>query len=525
MATIVVTDGNQTSGNDYEFYNSKNKIYPIVLGDTTKYQDIFITQLNVNKYSYIKNKFPVEALINYEGDESVNAVFTISQNGRKLFSKKVNFSPKQKSETINVTLSSSEKGVQYYQASISKLSGEKNTKNNYKSFSVEVIDEQTKILLLSATLHPDLGAIKKSIESNKQRKVDIKIIDRDSFVLDDYQMYIFYQPNSFFKNIFEEISTDFLLISGLHTDWGYLNSLSLGFEKALLNQKEATTAFYNDQFLTFMQKDIGFEEFPPLQDSFGKIEFTRSNQVLLYQNIGGVDSEEPLLATLEEKELKSMVLFGEGIWKWRAASFLKDQTFENFDAFFGNIVQYLTVNKKRSRLEVKAKRTYPANASINFSAFYTDKNYRFDNRASLELKITNMKTKKLTRIPFSLMKNSYQLSVEGLTSGDYSYQVSVKNQSIKKLGKFKITDFEIEEQFVNANDNKLQKLALNNSGKLFYPDQVENLLESLRKDPTYFTIQKSSVSKKNLIEWEWILFIIVLLLTLEWFIRKYHGLI
>ena len=125
MATILVTDGNQTSGNDYGYYTSKNKIYPVVLGDTTKYQDIQLVQLNVNKYSYIQNKFPVEALIYYEGNDTVNAVFTISHKGQKIVSEKVKFSPEQKSKTINVTLTSNKKGLQYYQASISKLSGEK----------------------------------------------------------------------------------------------------------------------------------------------------------------------------------------------------------------------------------------------------------------------------------------------------------------------------------------------------------------------------------------------------------------
>ncbi|CAM1370797.1 VWA domain-containing protein [Tenacibaculum xiamenense] len=523
LATILVTDGNQTTGNDYEYYSTKNKIYPVVLGDTTKYQDIQLTQLNVNKYSYIKNKFPVEALIHYEGDESVSSVFTITHKGRRVFTKKLEFSPNQTSQTVSTTLTSNEKGVQYYQASISRLSGEKNTKNNYKSFSVEVIDEQTKVLLLSSILHPDLGALKKSIESNKQRKVDIKIMNKDTFVLDDYQMYVFYQPNFHFRRVFEQISTDYLLISGTKTDWRFLSTLGLGVNRTVINQQEVSTASYNDQFLTFLQENIGFEEFPPLEDTFGKIELTRSNQVLLSQNIGGVDSGQPLLATLEEGENNTMILFGEGIWKWRAASFMKDKTFESFDAFTGNIVQYLATNKKRSRLEVKAKSIYPANESITFSAFYVDKNYRFDNRASLELRITNKETKKVVNLPFSLMNNSYQVSVEGLEPGSYSYQVSVKNQTIKKFGRFNITEFEIEDQFVNANEAKLKKLALNTKGKLFYKNEIESLISELNSDTEYFTIQKSTTSKKNLIEWYWILMLIVFLLSLEWFIRKYYG--
>ncbi|XKW97016.1 hypothetical protein R8G64_00560 [Tenacibaculum maritimum] len=79
-AIIMLTDGNQTIGNDYEFIASKQSIYPIALGDTTAYNDIKIARLNVNKYSYIKNKFPVEVMLYYEGKEKVTTKFSIYRN-------------------------------------------------------------------------------------------------------------------------------------------------------------------------------------------------------------------------------------------------------------------------------------------------------------------------------------------------------------------------------------------------------------------------------------------------------------
>ncbi len=175
--TILITDGNQTIGSAYEFLNVKQPIYPIIIGDTTKYVDVKIAQLNVNKYSYIKNKFPVEVILNYEGTKKVNTQFSIFSKGKTVFRKNVSFSSDKKSETIIANLTSVKEGLHYYTASVSKIENEKNTKNNRKSFSVEVIDEQTKVLILTSVLHPDIGAFKKSIESNKQRSVDVFLIN------------------------------------------------------------------------------------------------------------------------------------------------------------------------------------------------------------------------------------------------------------------------------------------------------------------------------------------------------------
>jgi hypothetical protein len=53
--TILLTDGNQTSGNDYIYsFDETNKVFPIVLGDTTKIVDLKISQINVNKYAFSK---------------------------------------------------------------------------------------------------------------------------------------------------------------------------------------------------------------------------------------------------------------------------------------------------------------------------------------------------------------------------------------------------------------------------------------------------------------------------------------
>ncbi|WGH75948.1 VWA domain-containing protein [Tenacibaculum tangerinum] len=522
-ATILVTDGNQTQGNDYEFSSTNNKIFPLVLGDTIRYQDIQISQVNANKYSYIQNKFPVEALLYYEGKEAVNTTFSITKNGSIVFSKKLRFSPENPVQTVTADLVSNAKGVHYYTASVSKIADEKNTKNNYKNFSVEVLDEQTKVLLLSSFLHPDLGALKKAIESNKQRKVDIALIHDTTIDLEAYQFFVLYQPNSYFKSVLEKIESNFLLISGTKTDWNFLNSQNLGVQKRAINQKEEYTAIYNPDFLTFYQEDIGFGQFPPLKDAFGEVQVKKESQSLLSQKFAGVETTQPLLSNIEEGDKKYALLFGEGIWKWRAASYLREQNFESFDTFVGNLVQYLASTKKRRRLDVKAQRLYAANEPINISAFYVDKNYQFDSRASLELTLTNLQTEAKRSIPFSLVNNSYQVAVEGLPSGEYEYSVTVKNQNIRSSGRFKIEEYQIEEQFTNANFKKLERLATKTGGTVMYVDKVDNLLKNLQKHASFYTTQKAITKKQSLVDWKWLLVLIIILLSIEWFIRKYHG--
>lgn len=525
-AIVLLTDGNQTIGRDYEYLNSNHKVFPVVFGDTTKYKDLKVTQVNVNKYSYLKNKFPVEVILNYDGNETVKTRFSIFSAGKTVFSKNIEFSKEENSKIITTNLTSTKEGVNYYTASLQKIKEEKNTRNNTKNFSVEVIDEQSKILVLTSILHPDVGALKKAIESNKQRKVDVLRISNFIKQLNDYQLIVLYQPNRNFNSIFSKLkvlNSNFLLVSGAATDWSFINKQQLGFTKKTINQTENYSAIYNEGFLTFLQKDIGFNQFSPLKDKFGEVSITKDNQNLLFQNINGLQTSQPLISILDDNNQKTGIIFGEGIWKWRASSFLMTNNFQEFDQFIGNLVQFVSSKKKRNRLEINAENIYPANSSINISAFYTDKNFNFDARASLEITITNKETKEILKLPFSLKNNAYQTNLENLSSGNYSYKVAVLGQNISKYGNFKITDYIVEEQFTNANYKKLQILANKTGGKLYYKTQLDILIEDLLSDKSYFTKQKSKVKQQNLIDFKWLLFLVVIFFTAEWFIRKYFG--
>src|SRR5690606_20115952 len=75
--TLLISDGNQTYGNDYQFIGNQYKqpVFPVILGDTIQHTDLKIQQLNVNTYAYHKNKFPVEAILVYSGNENVQSKF------------------------------------------------------------------------------------------------------------------------------------------------------------------------------------------------------------------------------------------------------------------------------------------------------------------------------------------------------------------------------------------------------------------------------------------------------------------
>ena len=523
---ILLSDGNQTIGKDYEFIKMNIPIYSIIVGDTLTYNDVRIDKINTNRYSFVNNKFPVESLLQYNGEESVKLKYTIENTGKIIYSKTINLNKEDNSRLLNIEITSKKEGLNYYKATIENLDNEKNTSNNTKEFSIEVINKQSKVLIVSPFNHPDLGALKKAIESDKQRKVVIHTKNIDNINLSSYKSIIIYQPNFSFKKIINEINKSkkpYLLITGSNTDWPFINSNFTGLNKNDINTVENYRPRLNKNFLIFNQNNIGFENFPPLLDKFGETTISIPHQTLLYQNIKGFNSKDPLLTISNNNNQKKVFLFGEGIWKWRSTSYLMSNSFQNFDNFISNIVLYISSNTIKNRLDVEVKSSYNANSSININAFFVDENYKFDDRAIIYFTLKNINSKKTTTSPFLLSKKSYKLNLNPLESGEYEYSIDVKNQNFSQKGSFKVNKFDIEKQFNKVNYLKLKELTIKTKGFIYFENNYNELIPDLLNDQRFSSVQKIKINYDQLINWKWGLIVIISLLSLEWFIRKYYG--
>jgi hypothetical protein len=526
--TVLITDGNQTSGNDYVYsFAAENKVYPLVVGDTMTFLDLKVSQLNVNKYAFHKNKFPVEVFLQYSGTKSINANFSISQGNNILTTQTISFSSDKKSAVVNVLIPADKVGLQIFKAAITSKEPEKNKYNNVKNFAVEVIDQKTNIAIVSGINHPDLGALKRAIESNAQRKVTI-INPKEIKTLSDYNVLILYQPNYEFRSIFQSNETAGIgtfIITGPSTDFTFLNQEQNNLVFKMSGQREDYLSKFNPQFNLFALDDIGFELLPPLTHAFGTVTANANTSVLLSSKIRNIDTGMPLLAFSENQGKRTAFLLGENIWKWRLQSHVDTKSYEKFDIFADKIIQYLASNNSKKSLVVNHESFYNSGDTLEIIAQYFNKNYEFDEKARLTISVTNKNTKLTKRYDLLKTNNAYKVNLDGLPAGQYNFSVKELNSNTVYNGYFEILDFDIEKQFVNPDVAKLKQLASQTQGNVFYPNQADALIKTLLDNESYKAIQKAIVKKTPLIDSMWLLILLSITLAAEWFIRKYNGLL
>lgn len=525
---VLLTDGNQTIGNDYVYsFQESTTVFPVVLGDTTATFDLKINQLNANKYAFLKNKFPIEVFLQYNGNKSVSTTFSIEKNGKKVISQAVNFDKKNKVQSVQILLEADRVGLQKYKAILSSSFKEKNTYNNSKNFAVEVLDQKKEIAIISDISHPDLGAFKRAIESNSQRKVTIVKTNSISD-LQKYNVLILYQPTASFRKIFEvnkSLKINTFIVTGMATDFNFLNQMQSDLQFKLTNKKEDFTPSFVSDFNLFAQNDIQFSQLPPLENPFGKITEKGSLNTLLTAKVNGIEVGNPILTFSEKGNNRNAYLLGENSWKWRMESFVLNQSYEKYDLFIDKIIQYLATNSAKKSLLVEHESFYNSGETIEIFAQYFNKSYELEENATLSIYLTNKASKTTKNYNFSKANNGYQANFDGLTPGNYTFQVKETTSNASYNGTFEVLDFDVEKQFVNPDVSKLQQLANQTNGEIIFPNQIEKLIQKLLQENTYLPVEKTIIKNSPLIDSLWLLIIIVVSLIIEWFIRKYNGLL
>lgn len=525
---VLLTDGNSTYGRDYEYLNLNPSltVFPVVVGDTTQYEDVFIGRINVNKYAFLRNNFPIEATINFRGNTTVNTWVTVVVDGKTVHREQMAFGSTTNSRTLSLTTEATSVGIKNIKISVASLENERNTANNTKETAIEVIDEKTDVVIVSDLLHPDIGALKKSIESNEQRSVTI-IKPSEINTLADADLVLLYQPNRNFSNVYDMLKKsglNYFTITGSKTDWNFLNRAQQGFFQTGSSQSEEIVPLLNNAFGIFGLGDFNLDNYPPLIGSLGDLELNVNNETILYQQIRGVGLDKPLFSILTEGKHKEAVLFGENIWRWRAQTFRNDKSFKRFDDFMGNLMVYLGSDNQRSRLELEYPAVFDNAGMAKIRASYFDESYQFDSKANLSITVNGPNDFR-REYPMLLKGSYFEVDLSDLTSGSYQFTVTERQSNTKRSGSFRILDFNPELQQTASDYRKLDRLAQKTGGRITYLDSLTELETALGSSKQFVPIQKSRENVVSLIDFRILLGLMAITLALEWFIRKYNGLI
>lgn len=537
-AVVMASDGIHNTGPEPASLvkQLQSPVYTILLGDSIPKRDLRIADIIHNDIVYRKNDFMVEMRIHAFDLKNKNTQLSIEHNGKIVWRENQPIATDNQQQSFKAVLNAAEPGMQKYTLRAERIAGEKNIRNNQMDFFIEVLENKQQIALIAAAVHPDVSAIKSSIEQNENYKVDLILAEELSIAqLNSYQMLILHQLPSRIGaseqlfNYIERQNVPTWIILGNQNYIDMFNRTPYGLKilnsNANANEVQAVMKAEFQGYVLSNEWNDFVRELPPLYAPYGTYRPANGLQTLFTQKIGSTTTDMPLLSFGVEGSRKYAILSAEGIWKWRMENIRLKGNAILVDELVSKTVQYLSAkDDKRKFRVVLPKYKFEQGEKVAVRAELYNDSYELVNSPEVKFSLSNEKKKKYD-FSFSKTEKAYTLDLENLEAGEYvfSSETNLGNKKYEATGKFTVMKNEVEAMNTTADFTSLRLLSKLSGAKAFKPNQWNELASELLSNEQYKTISYEENKTDEWISLKWIFFLFLILLSAEWLIRKYHG--
>lgn len=534
---VLVSDGIYNNGLSPLYLQLRTPVYTVGVGDTTQRADAVLRSVDYNRIVYQGNKFPLRAEVGVFGLSNQDIRVQVLQQGKVLQQVTKNSGLKGLLE-YDFQLDAGQPGIQRLEVRVEPVQRETNLKNNRASAFIEVVEGKKKILLLARSPHPDIKALRNVVEKNPNFELivhipGVKEADINLLQPGNVELIIAHQSpdqegrTTAILSAFLKAKVSALIIVGQKTQLRLLPTVGVPVTFEPTSQRDEVQTVLNPEY-----RDLGFSDnlnsnisrYPPVEVPFGKFTYPAIAKTILQQRIGSVITERPLLFTLEHDRQKIAVLTGENIWKWRLNEYQETEKTVSFDELFSKLLQYLSTQDDRRKFRCfPLQHEFTSDGPVVIeSQVYNDLfEPVFGNTIDLELRDEQGK---LTNYRYVTGPGNSRYRIGGLKEGVYRFRAvtEIKSKKEEVRGEFLLTEQNQESQNLTADFALMRKLAENSGGKFYTLATLDRLPSDLSSGQVKSVIH-SEESFHPLINLKMVFFVLLLLVSIEWFLRKYMG--
>jgi len=537
---ILATDGIYNRGRNPRYSTSglRTPVHTLAFGDTTVRRDVKIAETGSNRIAFLNNRFSIEARVEADKMAGQTLEFTVSEGGEVLFRESVEVDDDHFAHHFRALPEADKPGLREFVLEVAGIEGEVTLANNTRSVFVDVIDSRRKVLIVAEAPHPDVAAIGRAIAGNENYEVVTRTAADFDGNLSEYDLVITHDipgagsAGKAFARVLADSDLPFLAIAGLGIDTRQWDEMPTGLNfsggNRLQMRHSDVSGWINKSFARFALPEglpKLLSEAPPVQAPFGATMRGGSTEAVLWQRIGPVETTDPLLVVSEVNMRRTAAMAGEGMWRWRIYNYAMEEDHAVFDQFINGIVQYLALKEDRRFFRVENAEEYMENQRVVLRAELYDENYEPVTDHEISLVITDAEGR---TYPFAFIPagSGYRADAGILPAGRYSYEASVNRagRTYTETGSFHVRTFDLENANLTADHQLLRAISANSGGHSYTPEKAGELADLLLNDDAGIKpMSHRSQELRSLLEFKWIFFVLLALLSVEWFARKRSG--
>lgn len=530
-AMILLSDGIYNSGVNPRYKIPAFPVYTVALGDTTCYPDVYIRNIEADKYNFLHTIFPVKVNIAALKQKGQRVKCVLRENGNAIGEKTIEIDRDNFLAELIFDVEARRTGVIRYSISLETGFQERSTENNRADTWIHILDNSGEIAFFASAPHPDLAAIVNAMsvsgvwhlkehrweEKMDTLKANLIILHNPDPGLPEYEKLMREAQR-------RKIAIWYILTDRKHiTDFARFGKhYSVNFNPEL-NEYVIPVVNRDFPYFEFSENEMAaYSAFPPLVLPFGQLD-TRAGRVLFNQKIKNTPTSNGMLAFYETDGNRICYLWGEGLWRWRLYSYGESGNHELFNTLIHKIVGYMAAKKGTDRFIHDVKPLYGESEEVVINAELYNDSYELINTPDVKLDLKH--GEQIFSYLLNRNANKYKINLGNLPAGKYTYRIAtnLKGENFEKKGTFFVRSSSIELNDIVANRELLKEIAERSGGMLMERGDLNHLVNVLNSDHNLKPVYKSEVKFIELRGLEILGLILLLLLCAEWFLLKYFA--
>ena len=544
---IIITDGQPTQGMHPSqlTYELETPIYCIGVGDLSPMVDLSIESIDFPPIAIINEEVEMKIGVSSFGHIGQRIDGTLFQDGKLVGSKVLSVDGVGNTHEVIFRVKPSQLGNLSYQAKVSVLEEEVNILNNRQSMSLKVLKSKYRIGLLTGAPNYNTSVLKSVLNKNSRFELDHYINVKKGF-----------SPTlkSFWKKPYDLIILDNHPIKENALEWKDLSKIlakkiiaqkssllfiagpesskeSFKYLLPLFSSKPYTHFLENGRINNWSFTDTIQSIFPYDYNSF--IDMKDVDLPPLTSGIE-IDSEgQIVLAQFQLQDLSIPVLllgensgFRHGVWTtpdlyslhYKLIGTQRANTFSKmWDGIFSWLMKTGGDHQYFFRLD---KKSYQQGEQIVVTGVGGQKKYSLHNGTIRIYKDGEWMEDK--PLKYDLKSNEFHGKYWTTSSGDYQYDIILDNGASQQLvgnGSYTVQESKIELNRVFLNQSLLQTLTNNTNGKYLNWEEKNQIYDFVNSK----NVEMKKVNNYILNENIFLLCLILILLTIEWVLRRKLG--
>jgi hypothetical protein len=556
-AIVIASDGLSNFGSDPVGVAREIEapVYTIDLGPQKISRDLRIVDINHEPVAYAGRPFEISVEVEGRGFEKLEMPLIISDENNELSRKNIEILGQGERQRYMMEITPQEPGLQNFKIRVPVQPDEELGENNNRNFNLKILKSKKRILLATDKLNWETTFLQRAISSSKDFDLQLSIVSNPGSLeairfpsqqdsINAYDLIVLINcANSFISNQSDALYSYVNDFGG--SIWYLLSESSLSRVPPSKNNPLLYTPQFDDKYYNDFSFHLSLTQDGKLHPITRIVEDSREN-INIWQNLPPFEEHltivnpnpgARILAVHPDRVYRGNVLplifcdnLGDGkiltfalgpLWKtgFLNMGFGGDDT--AYRQLILNSINWLTTREDVERIRLASDQAiYRSGERIGLQATVFDDNYAPLQNSVVNVVVKGAESGDSTVVSLTQVSpGEFEADLGLLPSGDYTYDGMVvwEDNILQKIsGKFKVEEFSLEEETLFLPPDIMKKISQAGNGKHYTISDFESIGEDITISPRTSTLTKEMSMTHNM----WVLIIILVFFTTEWFIRK-----